>query len=242
MKAAYDKNPSLEDNPVHLASFLQPKDFGTVKFTDAKGNDHPGSWNLTSGAVTLTFPSFAVLTGKIVGNTMSGEATEDTVTWKWEATRTSPNSNEWTGTTTRKDGAKFTLTFSGTGPTDQSLSPPRLGVQVEVLPGDILILRANNQADLDAAIQILNTLKKTAEGSKIEIRMVPIRFGDVMQVTNQLNQLFGRVAFSPNATVLIGSGVTAVVPGQAPQGLLPGGATASPIPPTGGVGTRRATS
>lgn len=234
VKEALEKNPSLEDRPVQLAGALQPKDIGSVTVVSAMGPPRVGTWQMSAGSIIITVPKGAVYTGKISGDLITGEARdmEDVnARWKWEVKRASSVSNEWNGTENRPGFGKLTFIFSGAGPSDPVLSPPRLGVQVEVLPQlGLAILRANNQADLEAALAILEQLRQRALDAKVEVRMVPIRFQDVMYVTNQLNQFFGRVAYNPTSTVLIGGGVTAIVPGQGGQGLLPGGVSQSPIP------------
>lgn len=89
------------------------------------------------------------------------------------------------------------------GPKDkaESVTGPRRPVIVEALPelGSVVI-RAENQADLEAVIRIIEFIQRIGSGADIEFLMVPLRHADATSVVNTLNQLFQRVQISPNAT------------------------------------------
>lgn len=105
---------------------------------------------------------------------------------------------------------------------DQNIDAPRLPVQIEALPDlGALILRANNQADLEAALQIIEILRRTAVPSQVEIKIIPLRFGDPNSVTNILNQLLSRVNLGPNVVnIVAGPRGTTVAP-QPTQPITP---------------------
>jgi general secretion pathway protein D len=78
---------------------------------------------------------------------------------------------------------------------------PRLGVQVEVLPDlGILVLRANSPADLAAIMQIIELIRVYSQPALIEVKLVPVRLGDPIQIVNVLGQLYGRVVIGPYDT------------------------------------------
>jgi general secretion pathway protein D len=100
------------------------------------------------------------------------------------------------------------------------VNAPRLPVQIEVLDTlGVFILRAQNAADLAAAMQIIELIRRTSQPAQIEIKLIPVRFGDPTAITNTLNGLFGRV--------ILGTSTTTLVPG----GARPGGAQGQPTFP-----------
>lgn len=228
--AVFTDPPAYSANPLQLTGFQQPPlEQNTVTMVDVK-TVSAGTWSANGPVITLIFPGREVTyTGRIVRDQIAGTARNRLgQTWNWSVTRVG-GSPDFSGQEDLPGYGKLMFRFAPPGPSDTTLNPPRLGVQVEVFPGlGIAILRANTPADLDAAMQIIELLRKEAQGAKVEIRMVAVRFADVMHITNQLNQLFGRVAFNPNSTVLIGRDVTAIVPQQG-GGLLPGGVSQTPV-------------
>jgi type II secretory pathway component GspD/PulD (secretin) len=81
------------------------------------------------------------------------------------------------------------------------LVAPRLPVDVVAMPelGGIVI-RANNPQDLQAVLEIIDFIQKTARDAEIKIQIVPLRHADAMSVTNILNLLFQRVTLGPTST------------------------------------------
>jgi len=107
---------------------------------------------------------------------------------------------------------------------------PRLPITVEALEElGVIILRASNPKDLEAAMEIIRYIQQFAETAEIEIRMVPLQQADPLVVTNILNQLFQRVVIGPRATTSVaGAARPTVTPGGAP-GTQP---TVTPANPT----------
>jgi type II secretory pathway component GspD/PulD (secretin) len=88
------------------------------------------------------------------------------------------------------------------------VNAPRLPVTIEPIPDlGIVIIRAQNQADLAAVIQILELIRRQSQPALIEIELVPVRFGDPTQITDQLNQLYNRVTLTATSTTILGTGV-----------------------------------
>ena len=81
---------------------------------------------------------------------------------------------------------------------------PRLPVTADSLPSlDMVIVRADNPADLQAALMILDYIQKKGAEAEVVIQMVPLRFGDATSVTGHLNQMFSRVIVGPNSNAQI---------------------------------------
>ncbi|HZZ81256.1 MAG TPA: secretin N-terminal domain-containing protein, partial [Gemmataceae bacterium] len=100
-----------------------------------------------------------------------------------------------------------------------TVNAPRLPVQIEVLNGlDQILIRTANPADLEAVLEIIRVIREKASGASVAIQMVPVRFGDVVQITATLNQFYSRVQVSPN-TLKIGPAVGQQGFGNIFQGL-----------------------
>src|SRR5262249_13936074 len=81
------------------------------------------------------------------------------------------------------------------------ITAPRLPVRVEALPGlGVIVIRANNQQDLDAALKIMEFIQKLGAGSEMQLQMTVLQHADATGVTNYLNQLFGRITLTPYGT------------------------------------------
>lgn len=81
---------------------------------------------------------------------------------------------------------------------------PRLPVDIEALQQlGVIILRANNPQDLEAALRIIQFLQDAAKGAEVEVRIVPLKQGDATSVVNILNQLYQRVVIGPNSTTQV---------------------------------------
>ena len=110
-----------------------------------------------------------------------------------------------------------------------ALIPPRLPVQIEPIDSlGIVVIRATNPQDLEAAINIINMLRAPSQAAQVEIQLVPVRFGDPTSMVNTLTQLLSRVNIGITTTTLVTArpgGGTAVIPTQptTPQGV--GGST-----------------
>jgi type II secretion system protein D len=92
---------------------------------------------------------------------------------------------------------------------------PRLGVIIEPLgSSDLLVLRANSPADMEAALQIVQYVLENAKGANIEIHHVPLRYQDCNDIVNTLNRIFVRVNLNPSSSVIIPprTGATQAVP------------------------------
>ena len=114
-----------------------------------------------------------------------------------------------------------------------SVVAPRLPVTIEVLDSlGSIVIRANNPADLEAVLAIIELVRRTSLPAAIEIELVPLRFADPTSVTNQLNQLYNRVVIGPNSTAIIGArpGGQTATPQQQPGQQFPfgGGGGAQP--------------
>ena len=83
----------------------------------------------------------------------------------------------------------------------ETITGPRRPVIVEALPelGSVVI-QAENQADLEAIIRIIEFIQRIGSGADIEFLMVPLKHADATAVVNTLNQLYRRIVISPNAT------------------------------------------
>src|SRR5262249_12379595 len=82
----------------------------------------------------------------------------------------------------------------GNGDKELNLTPPRLPVIIEPLPGTgAYIIRAQTQADLDAALAIIKmVVEKTKEGQLAPPEEIQLRHADATAVVNQMNQLLLR--------------------------------------------------
>lgn len=258
------QTPVYTANPLHLTSLLQPQPLptlpgGSVTMTDAQ-EILRGSWVTGTNAegkrtISMRFFGKATYTGVVTGRVMSGTAKDDKFIWKWSATRRS-GPTDWAGTEDRPGYGALSFLFDGNGPADDNVNAPRLGVQADVLSDlGLLILRANNEQDLKAALEIIRILRERAAGATIEIELVPVRFGDPVSIVNKLNQLYSQVNLGQNSTTLIAGGarpgiaqIPQPTPGQQP-GIAPtaptqqaGGASATarnmvliPVPRLGGI-------
>ena len=83
---------------------------------------------------------------------------------------------------------------------------PRLGVTVEPLDQLGLLVLRGSPADLEAALRIIEFIRKQAAPADIEIVVVPLRVADATSVVNTLNQLFSRVQVGPNSITQIPGG------------------------------------
>ncbi|MFO0967069.1 MAG: secretin N-terminal domain-containing protein [Gemmataceae bacterium] len=105
---------------------------------------------------------------------------------------------------------------------------PRLPVTIEALPElNIVVIRAANPADLEAALKIIKLIQDKAAGADVEIRIVPLRQADPVSVSVRLNEFYQRVLITPTATSIV-SGLrptTSITLGAG--GAAPGGATIS---------------
>lgn len=97
---------------------------------------------------------------------------------------------------------------------------PRLPVIAEGLSElGIIVLRANNQADLDAALAIIKYIVENAAGADLKIQVVPLKHADATSVTATLSQLFQRVIITPSSTLAAPAGRTGTQqPGGQGQG------------------------
>jgi len=86
-------------------------------------------------------------------------------------------------------------------PRDQDLRAPRLPVEIESLPElGVVVVSGSNKDDVEAVLRIIEYIQRTAAGSEVEIRIVPLREADATSVTSILAQLFQRVNLGANAT------------------------------------------
>jgi general secretion pathway protein D len=80
---------------------------------------------------------------------------------------------------------------------------PRLPVQVESLGSlDLLVLRAQNPLDMEAAERIIHFLLRQTAGSAIEVHHFPLKYADCNSVVNKLNELYYRVNLNLTNTTL----------------------------------------
>ncbi|MCI0680644.1 MAG: hypothetical protein L0Y71_00955 [Gemmataceae bacterium] len=88
----------------------------------------------------------------------------------------------------------------------ESVTGPRRPVIVEALPelGSVVI-QAENQADLEAIIRLIEFIQRIGSGADIEFLTVPLKHADATSVVNTLNQLYQRIQISPNATTQTGA-------------------------------------
>src|SRR5207249_4699541 len=78
---------------------------------------------------------------------------------------------------------------------------PRLPIQIEPLPRlGSLIIRANNQKDLEAALKIIETLQKHGAGAELQLHLAFLQHADATSVSTNLGQLFQRLTFTPFGT------------------------------------------
>jgi general secretion pathway protein D len=83
---------------------------------------------------------------------------------------------------------------------------PRQGVTVEPLDQlGLLVLRGSPQ-DLEAALRIIEFIRRQAAPADIEIVVVPLQMADATSVVNTLNQLFSRVNVGPNSITQVPGG------------------------------------
>jgi type II secretion system protein D len=76
----------------------------------------------------------------------------------------------------------------------QSIQSPRRPVNAEALPElGVIVLSADNQADIQAVLQIIEFIQKIGAGAEIKIDLYPLQHADATSVSNTLSQLFGRV-------------------------------------------------
>lgn len=88
-------------------------------------------------------------------------------------------------------------------PGNSDATAPRLPVTAEALSQlGIVVLRANNAADLEAALRIVEFIQKQGAGAEVDIQIVPLKHADATSVTNILLQLYQRVQVGPNATTI----------------------------------------
>lgn len=129
-----------------------------------------------------------------------------------------------------KDVPKFDPKVFGKGSSDSSVPFPRLPITVDGFPElGILLIRAANPKDLEAALAIIEYIKKAAEGAEIDIRIVPLAHLDPVSVINILNPLFNRVILGVRGTTNIRTAATTGgAPGAVPGGA-PGGAAAPAV-------------
>ncbi len=86
-------------------------------------------------------------------------------------------------------------------PKTDGISGPRLNVVAEPLPDlGVIVLRAYNQADMDAALRILKLIQDFGAAADIDFLTVPLKHADATSVVNILNQLFARVNIGVNST------------------------------------------
>ncbi len=106
---------------------------------------------------------------------------------------------------------------------DDGIVAPRLPIIAESLDQlGVIILRANNPADLEAAVKIIEFIQKVGAGAEVTVQLVPLRQGDATSIANILNQIYARVLLGPNSTTTIATGgQTRPIGGQQQQ--QPGG-------------------
>ena len=84
------------------------------------------------------------------------------------------------------------------------VTTPRLGVTAEALEQlGIVVLSANNQQDLEAALKIIEYIQKLGANAEIQIRMVSLQHVDATSLSNQLGFFLQRVNIGPLATTLL---------------------------------------
>ncbi|MBI3410657.1 MAG: hypothetical protein HY040_20160 [Planctomycetes bacterium] len=107
---------------------------------------------------------------------------------------------------------------------------PRLPVTAEALEQlGIIVIRAQNPADLEAALKIIEYIQQQGANAEVEINIIPLRYADATSVTSTLNQLFSRVVVGPNATTQVVPSRTGTGPqlgAPQPIGQFPGQAQA----------------
>jgi type II secretory pathway component GspD/PulD (secretin) len=80
---------------------------------------------------------------------------------------------------------------------------PRLGVDVQSLGTlDLLVLRAQNLQDLEAAERIIHFLLRQTQGSNIEVQHIALKHQDANYIVNKLNELYYRVNLNLTNTTL----------------------------------------
>jgi general secretion pathway protein D len=80
---------------------------------------------------------------------------------------------------------------------------PRLGVDVQSLGTlDLLVLRAQNLQDLEAAERIIHFLLRQTQGSTIDVQHFPLKHQDANYIVNKLNELYYRVNLNLTNTTL----------------------------------------
>ena len=93
---------------------------------------------------------------------------------------------------------------------------PRGNVTVESLEElGVLILGAQNQADLDEVIRLLDFIIKNTPNTEAQLQLVPLQHGDAIVVAGLLNQVYSRINLLPSGPV-IAAGVNPR-PGQQQQ-------------------------
>ncbi|MBI1832567.1 MAG: hypothetical protein HYR84_14090, partial [Planctomycetes bacterium] len=232
------KLPGYSINPlqltVHQAGDAPPAPkitSGTVTLHDITKTPQIGTWSVKDGTITLSFPR-AVYIGKLSGSEMSGDARDEKLKWTWSASRYA-GTNDWLGKEDRPGFGQLMFRFGSVGPggSPDELTPPRLGVDIQVLPDlGIAILKTYNEQDLRAILQIIEMIRRESQPALIDVELVPVRFGDPFEITATLNQLYSSViiqpfsqSFNPQTTTRPGG---APAPAPAPGG----GPTPTPTP------------
>src|SRR5262249_5833487 len=83
---------------------------------------------------------------------------------------------------------------------DSSIGVPRGQLGVAAVPelGGIVI-RVQNKEDRDLVLRLIKFIVDSSPGARIVIEIIPLKNADATDVTNTLNNLFGRVIFGVNA-------------------------------------------
>lgn len=92
----------------------------------------------------------------------------------------------------------------GAQPDPKGVKAPRMPVFIESLPElGIVVIRAQNQEDMKAALDILELVTKIGKETEIAVEIVPLEQADATSVANILTTLYSRVQLGPNAKVLL---------------------------------------
>lgn len=90
-----------------------------------------------------------------------------------------------------------------------SIPAPVDPVVPEAIPNtNLLLLRAKNQADMDAILKFIEFIRKPAEQAQIKVRLIPMKNQDASSIVNILNTLFSRVNLGAGSTTLAAAPTT----------------------------------
>ncbi len=96
---------------------------------------------------------------------------------------------------------------------------PRSTVNVDAFP-DIgaVVISANNAADLEEALKIIELLERYGKQSEPSIYIHPLEYGDATSIVNIMNQVLARIQILPGGNVLLQGGTSRPATGGGFQG------------------------